>query len=204
MYDSFPFLVDTVSVFGPDAEVLNFDRDPTVLGKMMTFNGNHNDIVRAGDKGDFDTPPRRCPGYGNAMDIIEFLVDRYCPTPNEDIASVPPARIDEIQRKETWFMRFVLKMGQITYASNNKYFPHASEVKHPLDTNGRKIGSLMIAAAGDRNIPVYGTYNLCTMLKENTMFDGSKTSLLLPVMRFAHHARISTLLYVIRRGCSSF
>jgi hypothetical protein len=149
-----------VSVLGEDADALNFDRDPFVLGKMLTFNGNHNDIHRAIAEGDHDTPPRRCPGYGNAMDIIEFLVDRYCPKVNMEEASIAPERLDEIQRKESWFMKFVLKMGQATYNENNKYFPHASEVKHPLDTNGRKIGSLMISAAGDRHIPVYGTYKV--------------------------------------------
>jgi hypothetical protein len=147
-----------VSVFGEDAEVLNFDRESFVLGKMLTFNGNHNEIVRAGAKGDFDAPPRRCPGYSNAMNIIEFLVDRYCPNVSKNAVSVAPERLDEIQRKETLFMKFVLKMGQMTYAENNKYFPHASEVKHPLETNGRKIGSLKIPAAGDRHIPVYGMY----------------------------------------------
>jgi hypothetical protein len=149
-----------VSVFGEDAEVFNFDRDPSVLGKILTFNGNYNDIVRAGAEGVYDTPPRSCPGCSNAMNIIEFLVDRYCPKDNMEEASIAPERLDEIQRKESWFMKFVLKMGQATYNENNKYFPHASEVKHPLDTNGRKIGSLIISAAGDRHIPVYGTYKV--------------------------------------------
>jgi hypothetical protein len=149
-----------VSVFGEDAEVFNFHRDEFVLGKMLTFNGNHNDIVRAGAKGVYDTPPRRCPGYSNSMDIIEFLVDRYCPKVNMEEASVAPERFDEIRRKETWFMKFALKMGQVAYKENNKYHPHASEVKHPLDTNGRKIGSLMMHVAGDRHIPVYGTYKV--------------------------------------------
>lgn len=147
----------SVSVFGEDASVLNFDRDPFVLGKMMTFNGNYNDIAQGEKDKRYDCPPRRCPGYSYAIDIIQFLVDRYCPACDENIASISEERLAEIQRKETFFIKFVLKMGQVTYSRNNKYFPHASEVKHPLDTNGRKIGSLMITASGYRSIPLYGT-----------------------------------------------
>ena len=33
------------SVFGKDAEKLNVNRDPHTLGKIMTFNGNLNDLA---------------------------------------------------------------------------------------------------------------------------------------------------------------
>jgi len=146
------------SVFGPDADTLNFNRDMEVIGKMMTFNGNRNDIALGMAENEPNKPPRRCPGYANAMSIIIYLVDRFAPCAEclDAANAISEERLVEIHRKETLFQKFVLKMGQLTYNENNKYFPHASEVKHPMDCNGRKLGSLRIPAAGDRYIPVYG------------------------------------------------
>jgi hypothetical protein len=145
-----------VNVFGHDAEELNFDRDITVLGRMLTFNGNQNDIVHGIEKGDYNSPPRRCPGYSDALAIIKFLVNRYRPRPVGDVPTISQARLEEIKSKESFFQKFVLNMGQATYKETNKYFPTASDVKHPLDTNGKSIGCLPVVAAGERTIPVYG------------------------------------------------
>ena len=132
-------------MFGEDAEEHNFRRDPSILGKMITFNGNWNGI----DGG--NSPPRRCPGAHIAVEIIEFLVDRFKPR-----EVVQPDNLDEIQRDESPFMKFVLKMGRRNYAKNNTFFSHASDVKHPLDTDGRSLGSEKIVASGERYIPVNG------------------------------------------------
>jgi hypothetical protein len=129
---------------------------------MMTFNGNEKEIMEATKKGQYDSPPRRCPGWSYALEIIEFLVTRYCPLDLASSKSLPvitPERLCEIQSKETFFMKFVLKMGQLTYAENNKYFPHASDVKHPLDTQGIALGASEIIASGTRSIPLYGKRN---------------------------------------------
>lgn len=146
----------TVSVFGEDAGVLNFDRPFEVLGRMMTFNGNENDIIEGMKKGDPNMPVRRCPGYDYALSIIEFLVDRFMPPDQPPISDDYKKRLDEIKSKESYFMRFVLWTGKKTYAENNEYFPHASEVIHPMDTAGEKLGSEKIIAAGGRTIPKYG------------------------------------------------
>jgi hypothetical protein len=123
---------------------------------MMTFNGNLNEIRHGESDHNYDFPARRCPGYSYALDIILFLVDRFRP-PNQCSGScVSDERLTEISNKETLFMKFVLKMGQVTYSENNKYFPQASEVKHPMDSNGRKLGRTKIKAAGERYIPIYG------------------------------------------------
>ena len=132
-------------MFGAKADQHNFDRDPSDLGKMITFNGNWNGI----DGG--NSPPRRCPGAHIAVEIIEFLVDRFKPR-----EVVQPDNLDEIQRDESPFMKFVLTMGRRNYARNNTYFSHASDVKHPLDTNGLSLGSEKIVASGERYIPVNG------------------------------------------------
>ena len=149
-------IVRTVRVFGEDAAVINVDRDPKVTGRMLTFNGNLNDIHHGEKDGNYDFPARRCPGYGYALDIILFLVDRYCPPRKGDGLTISDERLAEVTRKETNFMKFVLYMGQVTYSENNKYFPQASEVEHPMDSNGRKLGSTKIKAAGERYIPIYG------------------------------------------------
>jgi hypothetical protein len=152
----------TVSVFGANASELNFERDPAVQYQMMTFNGNEKEIMESTKKDQFDSPPRRCPGWSYALDIIEFLVTRYCPPDLTSSTSPPvitPDRLYEIQSKQTIFMKFVLKIGQLTYAENNKYFPHASDVKHPLDTQGRALGSSEVNASGTRSIPLYGKRN---------------------------------------------
>ncbi|KAG7344774.1 hypothetical protein IV203_032305 [Nitzschia inconspicua] len=144
-----------VSVFGTDAGKLNFQRDPDKLKQMLTFNGNINQIEAAGES--FNFPPRRCPGYENATAIMEFLVDRYRPkfSIDSEMHDIPQARLEEIKCSQTTFQNFVLMMGKITYAEANKYFPTASDVKHPLDSTGRNIGHLSIVAAGKRSIPVY-------------------------------------------------
>lgn len=147
-----------MSVFGEDAQVVNIDRPDKVLGNMMTFNGNQNDIAEGLDEkpANHDKPVRRCPGYGYSLDIIEFLVDKFLPPDEPPIDDDMEARLKEIEGKESFFMRFVLKMGKKTYASNNKYFPHASEVLHPMDTAGTALGSSKVVAAGGRKIPCYG------------------------------------------------
>ncbi|KAG7370111.1 hypothetical protein IV203_027857 [Nitzschia inconspicua] len=144
-----------VSVFGTDAAKLNFQRDPDKLKQMLTFNGNINQIEAAGKS--FNFPPRRCPGYENATAIMEFSVDRYRPklSIDSEMHDIPQARLDEIKCSQTTFQKFVLMMGKITYDAANKYFPTASDVKHPLDTTGRNVGHLSIVAAGKRSIPVY-------------------------------------------------
>lgn len=149
-----------MSVFGANANELNFDRNPSVQYQMMTFNGNEKEIMNATKNGQYDSPPRRCPGWSYVLDIIEFLVTRYCPlASSESPPMITLERLSEIQSKETIFMKFVLKLGQFTYAENNKYFPHASDVKHPLDTEGRELGYREINASGTRSIPLYGTRN---------------------------------------------
>ncbi|KAG7345038.1 hypothetical protein IV203_032569 [Nitzschia inconspicua] len=67
---------------------------------------------------------------------------------------IPQARVEEIKCSQATFQKFVLMMAKITYDAANKYFPTASDVKHPLDTTGRNIGHLSIVAAGKRSIPV--------------------------------------------------
>ena len=152
-------------MFGSDALELNFSRNSEVLGKMLTFNGNENDISDASKRDDYDTPPRRCPGYGYALDIIQFLVDRYAPQECSDAESyITQERFEQIGRKETGFMKFVLKMGKKTYAENNRYFPHASEVKHPLDTRGKALSPTEIAVGGIRSMPEYGTSEMANRL----------------------------------------
>lgn len=146
-----------MAVFGADAGDLNFQRDWDTLKQMLTFNGNLNEVERAGK--DFNSPPRRCPGYENAVAIIEFLVDRYRPKVSDEVPDISQARLQEIEGKQTDFQKFVLKMGKITYDKANKYFPTASDVRHPLDTTGRQLGSLAIVAAGRRSIPIYGRKN---------------------------------------------
>lgn len=106
------YFPDQVSVFGADAEKLNFNRDPSVLGHMLTFNGNETDISLGIARDDHDSPPRRCPGYGNALAIIKFLIDRYRPQSPDEIPKIPQARLAEIKSMETLFQKFVLKMGQ--------------------------------------------------------------------------------------------
>ena len=145
------------SAFGLDAGELNFDRSTEVVGKMLTFNGNSNDIAHGIEVGDHDTPPRRCPGYGYALDILEFLVDRYAPHDHNDPGSyITPERFEQIKRKGNGFLKFVLKMGKKTYAANNRYFPSASEVQHPLDTKGKALNPVEIAIGGIRTMPEYG------------------------------------------------
>ena len=146
-----------VSVFGADASELKFDRDPSVQYQMLTFNGCEKEIMASTEKGQYDSPPRRCPGWSYALDIIEFLVTRYCPPDPASLGgNIMPKRLQEIQAKETGFMKIVLKLGQFTYAENNKYFPHASDATHPLDTKGRALGSNEVNASGTRSIPLYG------------------------------------------------
>lgn len=143
-----------MTVFGADAGEINFHRDPTIVKQMLTFNGNLSEVEAAGC--DFNSPPRRCPGYENAIAIMEYLIDRYCPKASTEVCDISQARLEEVKANETFFQKFVLMMGKITYNEANKYFPTASDVKHPLDTTGRKLGSLDIIAAGERSIPVYG------------------------------------------------
>ena len=142
-----------VDVFGADAECFVFDRPDQQLGLMMTFNGTDNKIVHSNN---LNTPVRRCPGRGFALDIIEFLVDRFLPPDHplidEDVS------IAEIATRETFFMKIVLGLGKATYSQNNKYFPHASQVLHPMDTAGKKLGSEPIVACGGRLIPRYGEF----------------------------------------------
>jgi hypothetical protein len=148
-----------VSVFGSDAEEYNFDRDASIVGRMLTFNGNQNDIAIAIDAGDHNSPPRRCPGYGYALDIIEFLVDRYAPNDNNISLSnyISPERLREIKGKETSFMKIALTVGSKIYVVNNRYFPQASEVKHPLDVKEKPLNFSEISACGRvRHLPQYG------------------------------------------------
>ena len=175
-----------VSVFGDDASSLNFDRDPFITGQMLSFNANYNEIHASSQMGNNDSPPRRCPGekesrgevyfsmwgrpltnmnlfsacsgYSIALDIIEFLVNRYFPVNVELPPTVSDKRLQEISKKESRFTQFVLHMGRKVYTENNQYFPHASEVKHPLDTAGCNLGSIKISAAGYRTIPAYGRF----------------------------------------------
>jgi hypothetical protein len=145
-----------VSVFGVDAAELNFQRDSDKIEQMLTFNGNIGGYLRDGKEGYSNSSPRRCPGYMYALEIIVFLTDRYCPERSSEVPSIPQARLEELKARQTPFQKFVLMMGKITYNEVNKYFPTASDVKHPLDTAARRLGSLNIVAAGKRSIPVYG------------------------------------------------
>ena len=135
---------------------------------MLTFNGNINGIERADH---FNSPPRRCPGYENATSIIEFLIDRYCPKSPCDAPDITQRRLTEVKANETSFQKFILKMGRITYDQANKYFPTASDVKHPLETTGKKIGSMDIVAAGERKIPVYGRSYEISATESAEVFD---------------------------------
>lgn len=159
----------------------------------MTFNGNDNEIVESNCP---NIPVRRCPGRGYALDIIEFLVDRYLPPIEPPIDIDMSQRLDEIASRESFFMKFVLFMGKVTYAENNKYFPHASEVIHPMDTAGRKLGATKILAAGGRMIPQHGKppYRFrrgsshrfdCSSDEDVKTIDALKDSLTGLVLRFA-------------------
>jgi hypothetical protein len=145
-----------VSVFGADAAELNFQRDSDKIEQMLTFNGNIGGYLSHDNEDHSNSPPRRCPGYIYALEIIEFLMDRYSPELPSDVPSIPQGRLAEIRARQTPFQTFVLMMGKITYNDVNKYFPTASDVKHPADTAARRLGSLNIVAAGKRSIPVYG------------------------------------------------
>jgi hypothetical protein len=150
-----------VDAFGPDAGEHNFDRDASVLGKMITFNGNQNDIAKAIEVGDHDTPPRRCPGYGYTLDIIEFLVHRYKPADMSFTVSdyISEERYSQIRRQESPFMKIALAVGSKVYVASNKYFPHASEVKHPLDTKGEPLDFFEFSACGrSRQMPNNGKF----------------------------------------------
>ena len=143
-----------MTVFGDDAGELNFNRDWETLKHMLTFNGNLNTVEHAGKN--FNAPPRRCPGYENAMEIMEFLVERYSPKISVDVPEVSQGRLQEIKGKQSSFQKFALVLGKSNYDRANKFFPTASDVKHPLDTTGRRLGSVPIVAAGNRSIPMYG------------------------------------------------
>lgn len=146
-----PRLLREANVFGEDAEMVNIERPDEVLGGMMSFNGNQNDIAEGSDK-----PVRHCPGYDTSLDIIEFLVDRYMPPVEPPIDIGMESRLKEIKAQESFVMKFILKVGKKTYTENNKYFPHASEIVHPFDTAGTALGSGTIVTAGERTIACYG------------------------------------------------
>jgi len=147
-----------VRAFGPDAAIVKPDRDPAIQYQQLTFNGNENDIKLGASQGRPNFPVRRCPGWGIALDIIEFLVDRYAPPPDADRADelISDERMEEVKSRQSKFMSQVLDKGVSVYNENNKYFPHASEVRHPLDTKGRPPGHLNINVCGSRQIPKYG------------------------------------------------
>lgn len=149
-----------ITVFGDDAAEINLDRDPSVIGKMLSFNGCYNDIQSAirRQPQNLNSPPRRCPGYGYGLDIVQYLVDRYMPVDSYPGAQISAERLENIQKRESWFLWFVLRIGRATYAANNRYFPHASEVKHPRDTLETTLGTYTVHAAGERSIPIIGTY----------------------------------------------
>lgn len=146
------------SVFGDDAHLVNFDRDPATLMKNLTFNGCQQEIHEAmsEENPNSDFPIRRCPGYSYALDIIEFLADRFMPDDDIPGAQISTEQMQQIQNRESMFVKYILRRGRSIYAQNNKYFPHPSCVKHPMDTAGCELGSRSISAAGRRTIPVVG------------------------------------------------
>lgn len=160
-----PIALLVASVFGPDANELNFERDRSVLGQMLSFNGNENAIRKTQAS---DIPARCCPGYGSALSIVEFLVDRYGPQDDaEDVNSeflISSERMSEIRSKESFLVKAALNIGSVTYSLHNKLFAHAADVSHPLDSNGKSFaGAITVNASGKREIPVYGKVYMFSM-----------------------------------------